>query len=169
MEPRFEIRCAPAYNMLVENARKYGIGPRIPTVILCTICILALAGYAMWAGFWKTFRPFVITVGVIEGIVFCLPHIQTGIGCSILKKRNGGKMPEAVITFADRIICRENERQTEYSYADLTGVLHLKYSYKLRFSERRTVLVDPNSFTKGTFEEFKQFLREVRPDLVIPE
>jgi hypothetical protein len=54
-------------------------------------------------------------------------------------------------------------------YRKIVRVVRLKHSYLLMTSRRTGVLLDPNGFTKGTFEEFKQFLRQKRPDLTIPE
>ena len=54
-------------------------------------------------------------------------------------------------------------------YAQIQRVLHLKYSYELIKRKNERIVVAPGSFTKGTFAEFKQFLRQKRPDLLIPE
>ena len=78
-------------------------------------------------------------------------------------------MPKYTITIAEKMIVKSGEQEIAYEFQDLTEVVHLKYSYKLRFTGRRTALIDIDCFTKGTFSEFKQFLREKRPDLKIPE
>lgn len=169
MEPQFEIHHTPTHAMLVENARKYGIGPRIPTVIICSVAFLGIIVFSVIAGIWNKIRTFAVVLFVLETVAFFLPHILIGIGRSILKKNNGGILPEWTITFADRIVCQEGDRKDEFAYADLIGAIRLKHSYKLRFTSRRTLLLAPEGFTKGTFEEFKQFLREIRPDLQIPE
>ena len=169
MESQFEIRSTPNYKMIEENARKYGIGPRIPTVIVVSVCFVALAIFNSFMGIWeKMWRMMAIVAGV-EVIVFFLPNILTFLGLRALRKKNGGELPEAVVTVSDQIVYQSGSEKTVYDFADLTNAVRLKYCYKLRFTERRSLLIDPNSFTKGTFEEFKQFLREKRPDLVIPE
>lgn len=169
MESQFEIRSTPNYKMIVENARKYGIGPRIPTVIVVSVCFVALAIFNSFMGIWeKMWRMMAIVAGV-EVIVFFLPNILTFLGLRALRKKNGGELPEAVVTVSNQIVYQSGLEKTVYDFADLTNAVRLKYCYKLRFTERRSLLIDPSSFTKGTFEEFKQFLREKRPDLVIPE
>ena len=54
-------------------------------------------------------------------------------------------------------------------YRKILRVLRLKHSYMLMMGKRNGVMLDPNGFTKGTFEEFKQFLRDTYPNLQIPE
>ena len=54
-------------------------------------------------------------------------------------------------------------------YRKIRRVVHLRHSYVLMIGRRNGVILDPNTFTKGTFAEFKQFFREKRPDLTIPE
>ena len=169
MEPVFEIRFVPTHKMISENMRKYGIGPRIPTVIICAIVFVAMIGYLCWVGLWERMRTFVIVLLALEIAVFFIPDILTWARGKMIKKQNGGKLLEAVITVAHTIEYREGPWDMHFEYADLTGVLHLKHSYKLRFVGRKSLLLDPDGFTKGTFSEFKQFLREKRPDLNIPE
>lgn len=54
-------------------------------------------------------------------------------------------------------------------YCKIVRVVRLKHSYVLMMGKRNGLILDSNAFTKGTFEEFKQFIREKRPDLNIPE
>ena len=169
MDTQFEIQFTPTHKMIAENVRKYGAGPRIPTVIVCSILFAAIIFYLCVAGFWEDMRGFVITLLIVEVIVFFIPHIMAGLRCATARKLNNGKLFDAVITVSETIDYSEGPTNLHCEFAELTGAVRLKYSYKLRFTERRSLLIDPDGFTKGTFEEFKQFLREKRPDLVIPE
>ena len=146
--------------MIVENARKYGIGPRIPTVIAVAVVLALGAMVFSWVGIWWKIRKLFVITAMIEGIIFFLPHIVTTIGILVAKKRNGGKLPESVITVSDRIIYKTDIGECVYELCDLTETVRMKYSYKCRFTNRRSLLVDTNGFTKGTFEEFKEFLRK---------
>ena len=128
-----------------------------------------MIGYLCWVGLWERMRTFVMVLLTFEIAVFFLPNMLTWARGKTIKKQNGGKLLELVITVADTIECREGPWNMHFEYADLTGVLHLKHSYKLRFAGRKSLLLDPDGFTKGTFSEFKQFLQEKRPDLNIPE
>ena len=96
-------------------------------------------------------------------------HILAELICWSGRKSNGGKLPQVVITVADTITYQSGPVNMCFEYKELTGTVRLKHSYKLRFTDRRGILLCPVGFVKGTFEEFKQFLREKRPDLVIPE
>ena len=169
MEPCFELHFSANYRMTVENLRKYGVGPRIPTAIAVWAVLILWVIVSALNGTLKIYWIVTAIVAVVEFVTFFLPHYFTLFGFWMLKKKNAGKLPEAIVTFSNNIICQSGEHQLTYDYADLVGAVHLKHSYKLRFTERRSLLLNTDAFTKGTFSEFKQFLRQKRPDLVIPE
>lgn len=169
METIFELNGEANYKMAVENARKYGVGPRIPTVIATGILFLFIILYSAVSGILEKCWIFYTVVIAILVITFFLPNILVSLGWRSLKKKNGGVLPGYTITIGESIIVKSGEQEIVYEFQDLTEVVHLKYSYKLRFTDRRTTLIDVNCFTKGTFSEFKQFLRTKRPDLKIPE
>ncbi|MBQ9761705.1 MAG: hypothetical protein IJV82_01350 [Oscillospiraceae bacterium] len=54
-------------------------------------------------------------------------------------------------------------------YRKVIAVRRLRFSYALMTGKKTAVLIQENSFTKGTFEEFKAFLREKYPDMYVPE
>jgi hypothetical protein len=169
MEPCFELRFTADYKMTVENLRKYGVGPRIPTVIAFWAMLIILICFSYLNGTLARFCKVAWIIAAIELVVFFLPHYFALIGFRAIKKKNAGKLPEAVITFSDNIVCQSGENQFTYDYADFIGAVHLKYSYKLRFTNRRSLLLNVDAFTIGNFSEFKQFLRLKYPDFVIPE
>lgn len=76
---------------------------------------------------------------------------------------------ESVIRFGEKIVIAESQMELTLDYQTIVRVVRLKHSYVLMNSRRTGVMLDVNGFTKGTFEQFKQFLREKRPDLKIPE
>ena len=73
------------------------------------------------------------------------------------------------IAFGEQIEVTQGTIKATWEYSDICEVYHLKHSYELVKSKRLGLIVDPNGFTKGSFDEFKQFLREKRPDLTVPE
>ena len=82
---------------------------------------------------------------------------------------HNGEMPENTIRFGENIQ-HENVRESlSWEYGHLMKVYSLKYSYCLYFSDDVILMLGREEFTKGTFEEFKKFLREKRPDLDIPD
>ena len=82
---------------------------------------------------------------------------------------HNGKLPVNTARFGERISIESTEGSRNWEYAHLTKVCSFKYSYCLCFADKTVMLLYRNNFTKGTFAEFKQFLRTKRPDLKIPE
>lgn len=79
-------------------------------------------------------------------------------------------MPEAKVTVGeDSIDMDEGFVHLSLEYRKFCRIVHLKHSYVLMMGKRNGLMIDPDGFTKGTFAEFKQFLREKRPDLNVPE
>ena len=98
-----------------------------------------------------------------------MPHWVTWGSLRNAKKLNDGIMPETVVTAGDVLELDEGMTHITVEYRKIRRVVHLRHSYVLMIGRRNGVILDPNAFTKGTFAEFKQFLREKRPDLTIPE
>lgn len=73
------------------------------------------------------------------------------------------------IAFGDNIEIRQGNIRVCWEYGEISRVVRLKHHYELQKDKRMGIMLDPNSFTKGTFEGFKKFLREKRPSLEIPE
>ena len=85
MELLFEIRFVATHKMLAENARKYGVGPRIPTMIVCTVVFVVMILYIYSAGLWERMRVCVLILLVLETVVFLLPHILAELRCGAVK------------------------------------------------------------------------------------
>jgi hypothetical protein len=170
MEPRFEVRYFTTRKMITEFARKHSVGPRWPLMIaFWSIYILFLLIPLLVGALGKMQEIMIIALGIIMLYLGFMPHIYAGSTLRAVKKQNDGIMPETVITIGDTIELREGMIHITVEYRKLVKVFRLKHSYVLMMGKRNGVMLDPNGFTKGTFEEFKQFLREVRPDLAIPE
>ena len=82
---------------------------------------------------------------------------------------NNGALPQNTVWFGEKIWLEGNDFTRTWEYHNLARIYSLRYCYCLRFTDKSGFLLSRNSFTKGTFEEFKQFLRYKRPDLKIPE
>ena len=166
----FENRYYTTHNMLAEFARKYSVGPRWPVVVASFLVYAFVAIPAIVApDTFAEILPALTAMGVAMVIVIPLPHLYTWATLRGTKKQNDGQQPEVVITFGETIELHEGMVHITLEYRKLVRVLRLKHSYMLMIGKRRGLMLDPNAFTKGTFEEFKQFLREKRPDLTIPE
>ncbi len=171
MNTVFENRYYSRKNMMAEFGRKYAVGPRLPALIgfwLLYIIILVPALVDREA-FHADFRGMLYIVGAVMLINSFLPQIYASTSIRNAKKQNDGVLPETVITFGETIELHEGMIHITVEYRKILRIVHLKHSYMLMIGKRNGVMLDPGGFTKGTFTEFKQFLREKRPDLTIPE
>ena len=170
MKPQFEIRYTVSKNMLREFYRKFGSGPRYPTVVMMAMDFTGLALYSVCAGVLTDVLPDLVGCGVVFLAIFFLPWYIAWNTMRASKRSNDGVMPETRITVGeDSINMDEGFIHLCLEYRKFCRVVHLKHSYVLMMGRRNGLMIDPDGFTNGTFAEFKQFLREKRPDLNIPE
>ena len=126
----------------------------IPTAILC-----------QFRGVW-TLYAIISVIYLLYGLF--MPEINAYFTVKRFKKDTAGEGKYKVV-FGDTIEVWQGKIRVCWEYAEINQVRHLKYSYELMKNKRMAIMVDPIGFTKGTFPGFKQFLREKRPDLNIPE
>ena len=171
MEYRFENRYHTTHHMLAEFGRKYSVGPRMPLVIIFWVlyAFSAIPVLVDSAAFGENVPRMLLIMGVVMLIFSFMPHWYTWMSMRGTKKQNDNIQPEVILTFGDTIELYEGMVHITVEYRKIVRVLRLKHSYMLMIGKRNGVMLDLNGLTKGTFEEFKQFLREKRPDLTIPE
>ena len=172
MEPIFICEFTPTVPMIAARIRKYSkarcvflqiIGIGLFTYMLfCTILSTVLNGFDV---FWLKLILFSLAV-----MLFCVffPRISAFFAVKNYRKDTSGT-GSYKIAFGDHIEVTQGTVRAIWEYSDITAVYHLKYSYELVKSKRMALIVEPNSFTHGTFEEFKKFLQSQCPDLTIPE
>ena len=165
----FEVRFLCDRKMLAEYARKYGTGPRPKTVIICLVASAILLIYSYANGIMEDMLPFYIGYVVLASVLFFLPNWYAYSVIRNSKKQNDGVQPETVVSFGETIEMHEGFAHYSIEYRKLVRVIHLKHSYMLMLGKRNGIILNPNSFTKGSFVDFKQFLREKCPGLIIPE
>lgn len=171
MDILFENRYYTSKKMMVEFGRKYAVGPTIPALVGFWL-LYAVAGIPLLVNaeaFDSSFQMLMIILGVTMFAVSFLPQLYARSAVSNAKKQNDGVAPEVVITFGETIDLHEGMVHITVEYRKIQKVVRLKHSYMLMIGRRNGLMLNPDCFTKGTFEEFKQFLREKRPDLTIPE
>jgi len=110
---------------------------------------------------------------VLFGLFFLVfavffPEINAFLAIRRYKKETDNEALYCV-RFGDHIEVLEGKICILWEYSEITSVVRLKYTYELKKGKSFSVLIDPDSFTKGTFEDFKVFLKEKRPDLNIPD
>lgn len=169
MEPLFESRFYCSHRMMAEFYRKIGTGPRYPVVALGAAVTCGLALYSAYYGVLAETARMLLCLTIFWVTVFFMPHWVAWLNLRQAKKLNDGILPETVVTAGDVLELDEGMTHITVEYRKIRRVVHLKHSYILMLGRRNGLILDPNAFTKGTFEDFKQFLREKRPDLIIPE
>ena len=169
MEPLFENRFYDNYKMIAEFARKYSVGPRLPILIACWIVYPISLTICILSGAIRETGYLFIVLGAVMLFVAFLPNWYSWQTMKNTKKQNDGVLPETIITFGDTIELHEGMVHISVEYRKIVGTVRLKHSYVLMLGKRNGVILQPNSFTKGSFEEFKKFLREKCPDLKVVE
>ncbi len=151
MDTLFENRYFSNHRMLAEFLRKHMIGPRPPAVVLL---VVAFALFVIRAHIYDVFLemlPMLFFLAVIFTGVYFLPDWYAWMSHRHAKKQNDGVLPETIITFGDHIELREGMVHYTIEYRKLVRVVHLKHSYVLFIGKRNGLMLDPDSFTKGTF------------------
>ena len=169
METTFENRYYPRFPMMEEYYRQYGTGPRISTVFAAVVALIGITAFCVAQGILDQMKWMLVFVLVMDIVAYFFPNLAAWTSIRNAKKQNDGVQPEVVVTFGENIELREGMVHITMEYRKILRVVRLKHSYILMTGKRSGVILDPNGFTKGTFEEFKLFLQEKRPDLAIPE
>lgn len=169
MEAIFENRFTTDVKTLVEFTRKYRVVPRpfarIAGLVSYVLITVALLHYGFWGALYRT----MIVVVLCEALIAILRYLLVWRVRRSDKKNNDGVIPETVVTFGDSIQIFEGMVHLTIDYRKVKRVVRLKHSYCLMTSKTTAVMIREDAFTKGSFEEFKQFLREKYPHLTIPE
>ena len=97
------------------------------------------------------------------------PKIIAWLSVKKHKRVYGGELTETVARFGEKIETNNRKGEEALSYSQIVAVYCLPDCFAIEFTPKLVLLLDCNRFTGGSFAEFKQFLREKRPDLVIPE
>ena len=167
MEYQFENVCE--YDLERALEFQYKIGARrimfwgaVSAVLTLLYLYRALTGPLVWL------IPAAIFLG-LSVHYFTWPYRFLKKGEKRMLEYYDGEIPPTYIRFGDQIVVEDVDSRFTLEYRKLDKVISLKRGYYLRYAKKSLVALDPNGFTKGTFAEFKQFLREKRPDLNIPD
>ena len=172
MEFYFENVTAPDQKMLAEVERKLRLGH--------WIMLMIAVGYMLYAAhiIWVAYTEYVIAINWILWFFFylivavcalCMPAFNAKRVLRRLQRLSCGQYV-IVRQFGERITCQTPTSLSTLDYYNIKKVYSLKTCYVIRFMDNVAVMVlSREGFTKGSFEEFKQFLRYKRPDLKIPE
>ena len=108
--------------------------------------------------------------GGAVGFYFFYPRIQTIRYFRNMKRHFAGKVPETRVlcTEEDITVCIEKDCM-HLSYNKITKILFYRNMIELLEGKMKRVTLVQDAFTKGTKEEFLEFLRVKCPNLTIPE
>ncbi|PWL90767.1 MAG: hypothetical protein DBY10_04770 [Clostridiales bacterium] len=81
------------------------------------------------------------------------------------RRLHNGQKFETIVQFGDRILIREGTFSLACTYDQIIKIRPLKHSYVLMFGPRNSIMVSPEHFTVGTFDEFQTFIKERCPQL----
>lgn len=169
MEPIFENRFYCSKSILKEFYRKliFGYLPIMCVIDAVILCCFVLQG--LYFGIFLEMIPMYLMMAAVFSIIWLMPDWFAWNLMRQAKKQYDGEIPETTIIFGDVIEMHEGMVHYTIPYQKIVRVVHLEHSYAMMIGKRNGVMLVPDGFTKGTFGEFKEFLRQKRPDLMIPE
>lgn len=169
MEYQFECDFTPTVRKSANRIRKLSPG----RTILLLILGIGLFAYVMRSALVTTilygFDPFWVLMALFSIVYLLYGIFMPEISGYFWVRRFKKDIDSYHISFGDCIEIRQGNILTYWEYTEINQVVRLKYHYELQKDKRIGIMLDPDTVTGGTFEEFKQFLREKRPDLNIPD
>ncbi len=115
---------------------------------------------------YDVYESNILSIGVISAcIIICLitvivSPIQMYKQLKDYEKRiHNGQKFESEITFDDKIILKEGSFNLTVEYSQITKTYNLKHSFVLMFAKNSGIMVEKNSFTNCTFDEFLDLLK----------
>ena len=173
METYFENTHILDENMMIEIHKKqmlimklFAIYGLLVIVDLVVIFCISLFSNVIEVDVLLRAVPFVLLVLLASS----MPKIVARRGMKMLLVASNGDPIVQQRQFGERIVSHTPNSVRTFDYAQIKKVYSLKSCYALVFAQNSAVIVlSRDGFTKGTFSEFKHFLRTKRPDLKIPE
>lgn len=160
---QFECRYYSTDQMLSEYVRRV-LCRRI--FLFGTLIALVALAFAIFS--WLNEDSIFFTLfGVCFLIVFFTMLLSPPLTMKQLKdndrRLHNGQKFETIVQFGDRILIREGSFSLACTYDQILKIRLLKYSYVLMFGPRNAIMVSPEHFTVGTFDDFQTFIKERCP------
>ncbi len=168
MEPIFECEFVPTVPMLANRIRRIRPINVILMLVLGFVCALVTIPRAVEYRFDGLWLPLFLFGCAYFMFSIFWPEINAWRTVRQYQKNYMVSGPYRY-TFGDHIVCYQKKMQVSVDYSAITKVVPTQYAYELFMYSNWVIVVEPDRFTKGTFDEFVQFLRAKRPDLQIPE
>ena len=170
MEVLFENQNTITRMQLVELYKNQYKAANTKFVIFSSVLFL---GYLLFCCFLRVF-DFSILMVIVALIAVVLrvmkrPVKNANTSFEKLLAYYDDVMPVNRVQFGDKIIVEAPDRTSTIEYRKIDKILSLKHGYVIFDKRTNFFILSRDGFTKGTFEEFKQFLREKCPHVTIPE
>lgn len=172
METRFENRIKLTEAMIAEASIsiKWLAVLRWMLVILFGFAAPVMAVVMIGSQFVDLASAATLLLALMLSAAFVLlPQACAKLEMHRIRKKYGGAVPTSITWFGSEIATNDGEGKQYFSYSQITNVRMFSDYFAIFVDHFTLLLLSYDGFTKGTFEEFKQFLREKRPDLKIPE
>lgn len=146
---------------------QYKIGAR-RMLIWCVLSLVLAIAYAIIGAVTGRDTLLVVVAFLAVAVYSAVyPYFFTKKSEKMLMERNGGQIPVTQIRFGEEIDVTEGDTvDFTVEYRDLSKITVLKKGIFLVTRGRRGIMLDPDSFTGGTVEEFMAFLKEKCPNAV---
>ena len=173
MDYCFENRCEVNERMIVDyhkaQEKKMRTLRMVVTVVGAVVLIEMLAGVLLeMIGTAFALVTVVINLTAMYLLWFSTPMVIKKT-VDYFRGFAGSQSAEPTYQFGDTIRVMCDGRTMELPYKQITTVELFADHVVLGVHKNMMLFIAIDGFTKGTFSEFKQFLRTKRPDLKIPE
>ena len=170
MEVLFENQNTMTRTQLIELYKKQN---KAVTAKFWIFSSALLLWYLLFCWFWGVFDLFsVVVVVVLIALMVIMPKRLVKNASTSYEKLLAyydDVMPVHRIQFGDKIIIETPDCTSTIEYRKIEKILSLKHGYVICDKKPSFFILSRDGFTKGTFEEFKRFLREKCPEVTIPE
>ena len=136
--------------------------------LILALILLLCGGYIL------NFDPFLCTITLIvfavsATIAFPTPQKEGSRAYQALLEYYDSSAPATRVLFGDKIVIESPDQTRVLEYQKIQRVVATKSAYIIYDKKPSFIVLDPNGFTEGTFEEFKGFLKNKCPHLDIPQ
>ena len=107
----------------------------------------------------KVLSKYVRRIFLVYILIF-LFIVKNGILKKTAKSIHNDQSYPILVQFGNNIFMQEGKFSIELDYSKIIKIYYLKYSYLLMFTNSNGIMVKYDSFTKGNFEDFKEFIKE---------
>lgn len=166
MDYKFENRYYDNDEMIKEYISKIITG-KISLVGMGTFIFSLIFSVIMYKTNDYVLMAIVGTAGLISFVAAIFTPILTFKEIKKSSKALNSENHENIVRFGNDITIEQGKAKITVEYNKIFKTHNLKHSYVLQFGKQNSILIVPDKFTKGNFEEFKIFLKEKCPELEI--